>query len=139
MINKKKEHDDLLVHGLGDDQGLALDADLVQEALEGLGLDLLHLQAVDDQDLILLGLGGQGGLESQTADLLVEAVAVIPGLGSEGDAAVVPHRRTCVAGAGAAGALLAPGLLGGVGNLTLGGDSRDLGGFEKEKSLCHSS
>ena len=89
--------DNVLVNILGDDEGLAFDAELGQEALESLGLDLIHLQTVDNDYLALGCLGGQSGLKSQSLDLAVEGVAVISGLGGKCYAAVVPHGGACIA------------------------------------------
>ena len=108
-----------LPHLGGDDQGLALGAHRAQELGEVLGLDGVHAQIVHHDHAALGGLGAQGADQGQAADLAVEGVAVIPGLGGECDAAVGPHGAALVAGAGAAGALLAPGLLGGVADLAL--------------------
>ena len=53
-------------------------------------------------------------------DLLVEAIAVIAGLGAEGDAAVGPLGSTGRALTGVAGALLSPGLFAAAGDLGAG-------------------
>ena len=42
----------LLINVLGNDECLAGNADLVEEGLEGLGLDLFHLQAVNNENLV---------------------------------------------------------------------------------------
>ena len=112
--------DDVLVGLRGHDQSLAVGVDCAQETGELLGLDLVHLDLVDDDDVSGLSLGAQNGLQSQTADLLVERVAVIAGLRGKDDAAVRPLRGAGAALAGVAGALLLPGLLAAAGDLSAG-------------------
>ena len=112
--------DDVLVGLSGHDQSLAVGVDCAQETGELLGLDLVHLDLVDDDDVSGLSLGAQNGLQSQTADLLVERVAVIAGLRGKDDAAVRPLRGAGAALAGVAGALLLPGLLAAAGDLGAG-------------------
>ena len=84
--------DDELVVFSGDNQSLAVGVDSLQEALEALGLDLAHLDGVDDDQVLFLRLGAEDGLHSQSLDFLVQGVAVVAGLGSKHDAAVVPLR-----------------------------------------------
>ena len=80
---------------------------------------LLQFWILND-DVSGLSLGAQNGLQSQTADLLVERVAVIAGLRGKDDAAVRPLRGAGAALTGVAGALLLPGLLAAAGDLSAG-------------------
>src|SRR5699024_9501634 len=63
---------------------------------------------------------GEGGLESQSLDLLVQAQVVAAGLGAEGDAAVGPLGSADRALSRVAGAFLSPGLAAAAGDLGTG-------------------
>ena len=112
--------DDDFVLGGGDHQRLAVSLDGGQERAEVLGLDAVHLDGVDDDDLAGGSLGGQSGLQSQSLHLLVQNVRVVAGLGSKHDTAVGPLGSTGAALTGVAGTLLTPGLLAAAGNLAAG-------------------
>ena len=73
----------ILVVFCGDNQSLAVGVDSLQEALEALGLDLVHFDGVDHNQVLFLCLCAQDGLHSQSLDLLVEGVAVVAGLGGQ--------------------------------------------------------
>ena len=78
------------------------------ECGDGLGLVLGGLQLVDDDDVAALGLAAQSRQQRQTLDLLVQAIAVIAGLGAQRYTAMRPLRAAGRALARTAGALLAP-------------------------------
>jgi hypothetical protein len=112
--------DQLLLQLSCGDQALALGADGGQQVGNGLGLVLIHDQAVDDDQVAVGSLVRQGGLDGQTLDLLVQGVAVIAGLGAQSDATVSPLGAAGGTLTGMTGTLLAPRLAAAAGNFGAG-------------------
>jgi len=99
---------ELDISGIVEDQVLLAGADSSQESNNGLGLELVSSDLVNDDQVAVGSLVRQGAEQSQALDLLVDGVRVITRLGAESNTTVGPLRSadralTCVAGA-----LLAP-------------------------------
>src|SRR5688572_24995163 len=93
-----------------DHQNLAVPARLVEGALERLGLGVLQLEAVDDDETVL-GPCRKRHLEAERADLLVKRLLELAQARAVGLAAADEDRGAAVAVAGRAAALLAAVLL----------------------------
>lgn len=108
--------------GLGesDQTGCALQAQGLHRVGEAFGLGRFVVEAVEDFDLLVENLTEERGLQSFTAHPDGHILTVVAGMRTEGNAALAPKRRTPVAGAGAAGVLLRPGLLARTGAVALG-------------------
>ena len=94
-----------------DHHRLAGDAELGEQALQELRLRLLDHEGLDDLHRTLDEPLAEGDAQRGGAGLLGHRVGVVTGLGAEGGPAVAPEGAARLAGPGAAGALLPPGLL----------------------------
>ena len=86
------------------DQQRVRQAELLELAAQRLGLGVLHVQRLDDNDAVILGLGRERMLERQRADLFRQADLVAAGLRAERAAAAaeqVDPRRAVTRRAGA--------------------------------------
>ena len=94
-----------------DEENLLAGLKSVDDLDHFLSLDVLKSEAVEDYQLIVLNLRGEGGLDSKSSDLLIDVLVIITGLGAVRDTAVIPLRSSGRTLSCAAGALLSPGLL----------------------------
>ena len=103
-----------------DDQGRALGAPFGQRRGGLLGRGRLEGRGVEDGDAVALGVDREGRAHRPAAGFAVDLDRVVARLRAEGDAAAVAAGDAERADAGAAGALLAPGLGGREGDLAAG-------------------
>ena len=106
-----------------DQEGGLAGLELVERGAEELGLGLGDLEGLDDGDLAVSDLRGDGRAERAHQLLLREGVLVAARLGSVNRTASTPERSANGPDASAAGSLLLPELLAGTGDLiaALGG------------------
>ena len=74
---------------------LAGDIDRVKECLESLGLDLIELELINNQELVLLYSAGQSRLQSSSLLFLVQLNGVISRYWSEYNTTACPLRSSC--------------------------------------------
>src|SRR5439155_15934887 len=94
-----------------DEDGLARDAERLQQLRRGFGLDLGRRERIDDDDGAVLQLLGERRAERAAADFFRQRVLVAARLRTEDGAAVPPERVADRADARASRALLPPRLL----------------------------
>src|SRR3546814_10800320 len=100
-----------------DEQGTGAEFELAELAGERLGLGILELERVEDDELAALRLVAQRHLEAEGANLLVQRVAKGAGPRAVRLAAADEDRSRAVAVTGGAAALLAAELLAGAGDV----------------------
>ena len=94
---------------------LAVNVEAVEHIDHLLGLDLVEREVLDDDDLVVVDLAGEGRLAGKSLDLLIQFEAIVAGLGAEHAGTASQQGRVDVTTTGTAGTLLTEELAGAAG------------------------